>query len=281
LESAYAPTPNNIIPVVPGLPSAPELGIMDPYAGESCYAGMTLWWLMKALDHWPSAQATTSATTQPSSPPTTAPPAGKLPADSSHFVVGDLASSGLVWGRSGPVWWSVQGRRVCGGDPRCEQGLAAVKVWSQGRWRDLLALRPIQRGQTSQWELEFAHGYKVAPEFTSVSTTAHATTLHGIYRNPWGRRRPITWRIQTTATGVVVTMTPTLEAAVIAKIWLAPGAEAVPIAKAVPVTNKHPVVTPKAVFTPEAKTTTASGTATPMLLRWPAGALASVSISEE
>ncbi len=246
LRSEYAPWGNGIVPVVPGLSTSPEPGIMDPYASENCYAGMTLWWLMAALDHLPGPV-----------------PAKPLPADSPDFVVGDLRSSGLVWGRSGPVWWSLQGRRVCGGDPRCEQGLAAVKLWSQGRWRDLLALRPIQHGQTSQWELEFAHGYKIAPEFTSVDVTPHAVVLHGTYHDPWGRRREIMWRVQTTSTGVVVTMTPTPNAAVDAKIWLSPGAEA---------------EAADSVATVEAGITTASGAATPMSLHWPAGALASVDI---
>lgn len=239
LENTYAPAANGIIPVVPGLTTSPEPGIMDPYASESCYAGMTLWWLMDALDYRPSAQ-----------------PPAPLPADSPHFVIGDLRSSGLVWGRSGPIWWSVQGRRVCGGDPRCEQGLAAVKLWSGRRWEDLLALRPIQRGQTSQWELEFAHGYKVAPQFTSVGVTAGAAVLHGFYYGPRRRRHTLRWRVRATTTGVVVTMTRTPAAVVSAKIWLAPGAEA---------------AAADAVVTRDATVVTASGAATPVLLRWAVG----------
>ena len=238
LEDDYAPGPNGAIPVVPGLTASPEPGIMDPYASDSCYAGMTLWWLMGALDHWPSVQ-----------------PPAPLPADSTHFVIGDLSSSGLVWGRSGPVWWSVQGRRVCGADPRCEQGLAAVKLWTGQRWQDLLALRPIQRGQTSQWELEFAHRYKVAPQFTSVDVAAGAAVLHGFYFGPRGRRHRLRWRVRATTTGVVVTMTTTPTATVSAKLWLAPGAQA----------------RADAVVTREAEVVTASGAATPVSLRWAAG----------
>ena len=249
LESAYPPGANGIVPVVPGLTIFPEPGIMDPYAGESCYGGMTLWWLMEALDHWPSPQ-----------------PAASLPADSPHFVVGDLGSSGLVWARSGAVWWSLQGRKVCGGDPRCEQGMAAVKIWDGQRWRDLLALRPIQRGQTSQWELEFAHGYRTAPEFTSVKATAGAVVLHGSYFGPRGRRRTLTWRVQTTPVGVVVTMAPLSAAVVSAKVWLAPGAKA---------------EASDALVTRGVDVATASGAARPVSLRWPAGAIASVAIKEE
>ena len=191
---------------------------------------------------------------------------GQAPRGLPRLLVGDLYSSGLVWGRSGSVWWSLQGRRVCGGDPRCEQGLAAVKVWDQGRWRDLLTLRPIQRGQSSQWELEFADGYKIAPEFTSAEATARGTLLHGIYHDPRGRQHTITWRVQATATGVRVTMASTAAAAVSAKIWLAPGA----VAEAA-----------HSVTTSEPGVTTASGPATPVLLHWPAGTPASVSIREE
>ena len=249
LETAYAPGTNGTIPVVPGLSTAPEPGIMDPYASDSCYGGMTLFWLMEALDHWPSVQ-----------------PPAPLPADSPHFVIGDLRSSGLVWGRSGSLWWSVQGRRVCGADPRCEQGLAAAKLWTGQRWQDLLALRPIRRGQTSQWELEFAHRYKVAPQFTSVDVIAGAAVLHGFYYGPRRRRHRLRWRVRATATGVVVTMTPTPKAVTSAKIWLAPGAEA---------------EAANAVVTREAEVATASGPATPVSLRWAAGKTPRVEIREE
>jgi len=248
VENTYTPAASGIVPVVPGLTASPEPGIMDPYASESCYAGMTLWWLMDALDHWPDAQL----------------PA-PLPTDSSHFVVGDLRSSGLVWGRSGPVWWSVQGRRVCGGDPRCEQGLASVKLWNGRQWQDLLALRPIQRGQSSQWELEFAHGYRVAPQFTSVRLTPHGALLRGFYLDPRRRRHKVTWRVRATATGVVLTMKSPRRAVIDAKLWLAPGAEA---------NTMHSVVAS------EAEVVTASGPATPVVLRWAGGRTASVELRE-
>jgi len=246
LESAYGPDGDGIIPVVPGLMVSPEPAIMDPYASENCYAGMTLWWLVEALDNWPA------------DPPSTA-----LPADAPDFVVGDLASSGLVWGRSGSVWWSVQGRRVCGGDPRCEQGLADVMLLSGGRWRALLALRPIQRGQSSQWELGFAHHFKAVPEFTRVSSSGSVATLHGFYYGPRRHRRKVTWRVLPTATGVVIAMRPTSRASVSAKIWLAPQATAEAI-------NGETTVEPNV--------TTASGVATPELLRWAAGTPAILSL---
>jgi hypothetical protein len=137
LLAAYPLRADGLLPIVPGLGVEWNPSIMDGYAALNQYEGLTLWLLSDALAQWPRPEAAREP----------------LPGDSRELVANDLGSSGLVWGRSGSVWWQLSGRTTSS-DPRSAQGLVAVKVERAGVWHDLLALRPRQRGTSSVWTLE-------------------------------------------------------------------------------------------------------------------------------
>lgn len=139
LLAAYPLRADGLLPIVPGLGVEWNPSIMDGYAALNQYEGLTLWLLSDALAQWPRPEAAREP----------------LPGDGHELVASDLGSSGLAWGRSGSVWWQLSGRTTSS-DPRSAQGLVAVKVERAGVWRDLLALRPRQRGTSSVWTLETA-----------------------------------------------------------------------------------------------------------------------------
>ena len=127
--------------------------------------------------------------------------AASLPADSGNLLADDLGSSGLVWGRAAGVWWELSGRSTSG-DPREAQGLVAVKVSRASGWRDLLALRPIQHGQSSTWTLGLAHGGTRDTNLHKVRGTGARVVLSGSYRRANGHTvARATWTLSTTATG--------------------------------------------------------------------------------
>ena len=152
LQAAYPLRPDGLLPIVPGLGFDWSPSIMDGYAALNQYEGLTLWLLSDALAKWPQA-----GTSQAS-----------LPADNRELLVDDLASSGLVWGRAGSVWWQLAGRATSS-DPRAAQGLVAVKLDDASGWHDLLALRPIHGKTSSTWTLTYANGTVATPTFTGVA----------------------------------------------------------------------------------------------------------------
>ncbi len=124
-----------------------------------------------------------------------------LPADNRELLVDDLASSGLVWGRAGSVWWELSGRATSS-DPRAAQGLVAVKLNDASGWHDLLALRPIHGKASSTWTLTYADGTVATPTFTGVHGTGRKVLLLGRYRRAGGRvLGRVSWTLSTTATG--------------------------------------------------------------------------------
>ena len=165
LQAAYPLRPSGLLPIVPGLDFDWSPSIMDGYAALNQYEGLTLWLLSDALAKWPQ----TGASQAP------------LPADNHELLVDDLASSGLVWGRAGSVWWQLAGRATSS-DPRSAQGLVAVKLDDASGWRDLLALRPIHGKASSTWTLTYANGTVATPTFTGVHGTGGKVLLLGRYR---------------------------------------------------------------------------------------------------
>src|SRR6185437_11728772 len=200
-----------------------------------------------------------------------------LPGDGRELVADDLGSSGLVWGRSGSVWWQLSGRTTSS-DPRSAQGLVAVKVERAGVWHDLLALRPRQRGTSSVWTLETARRPatpnrpatpgKTAPPsktarpietatpiFTRARGTGSRVVLTGVYGQANDRRLAhVTWTLATTATGVRLSMSMPAKSTLHTTVWL-------------PSANAH-LFAPEASFTRGRCTVTASGLACPVTIYW-------------
>jgi hypothetical protein len=205
LLAAYSIRADGLLPIVPGLSLEWNPSIMDGYAALNQYEGLTLWLLSDALARWPRTQAL----------------GAPLPADSRELLADDLGSSGLVWGRSGPVWWELSGRRT-GRDSRSAQGLVAVKVSDASGWRDLLALRPRQGRPSSTWTLVLPHGTTANPTFTRVRGTGSHAVLTGVYRRANGHfLARAHWTLRTTATGLRLSMSVPAKAALHTTIWLA------------------------------------------------------------
>ncbi|MGA9875621.1 MAG: hypothetical protein WBQ21_07420 [Solirubrobacteraceae bacterium] len=250
LQEAYPLQPNGLLPIVPGLDLDWSPSIMDGYAALNQYEGLTLWLLSDALERWPSPQA----------------PRAPLPADGKSLLADDLASSGLVWGRAGQVWWELSGRSTSG-DPRDAQGLVAVKVGGAGDWRDLLALRPIRRGQPSSvWTLERAHKWSATATFEKVRGSGRSVALSGSYRRANDRLvARATWTLNTTATGVRVNMSAPAKDALHTTVWLAGG--------------NPQLSAPGATKTLGRCIVTASGRACPVTIYWPAHRAATLEIA--
>lgn len=185
LQDAYPARSDGLIPIVPGLLIEWNRNIVDAYAAFNQYEGLTLWFLSDALERWPDPAARRSP----------------LPADAPRLLVGDLASSGMVWGRSGPVWWALSARTTAG-DPRSEQGLLAVKVYDEGAWHDLLALRPAHSSLSTAWNLQLGAGHRTW-QVSGLRGSGRHVAFTAIYDSP----RPHTvvrWSLTTTPNGVAV-----------------------------------------------------------------------------
>lgn len=238
LQAAYPLQPNGLLPIVPGLGSDWSPTIMDGYAALNQYEGLTLWLLSDALAKWPQAGASQTS----------------LPADSRELLADDLASSGLVWGRAGSVWWQLSGRATSS-DPRAAQGLIAVKLNDTSGWHDLLALRPIHSKASSTWTLAYANGTIATPTFTGVHGTGRKVLLLGRYRTATGRvLGRAGWKLSTTARGVELSMTMPAKTTLHTTVWLTPGQD-------------H-LLAPGATITHGACTVTASGAACPATIYW-------------
>jgi hypothetical protein len=241
LMHTYPPRPDGILPIVPGLLVDWSPSIMDSYAALDQYEGLTLWFLSDALEHWPATGARRA----------------RLPVDTSDYLVGDLRSSGLAWGRSGDVWWSVSGHTI-GHDPRTAQGLVALKFRSAGVWRDLLALRPRKGGPSTIWTLALPKSRTATPAFTTVRGDGHRAVLIGNYRLANGRTvGRARWVLTTTARGVKVAMTFPHRDAMRASVWVESGGVR--------------VVAARGQVTRGACTVTASGRACPVSVAWTHG----------
>lgn len=211
---------------------------MDGYAALNQYEGLTLWLLSDALAKWPATEG----------------PQAPLPADNRELLVDDLASSGLVWGRSGSVWWELAGRATSS-DPRGAQGLVAVKSSDASGWRDLLALRPIHGKSSSAWTLTYANGTVATPTFTGVHGTGRRVLLLGRYKATGGRvLGRVRWTLRASATGVELSMSMPAKTTLHTTIWLAPE-------------HQH-LAAPGATITHGTCTVTASGGACPVTIYW-------------
>lgn len=121
--AAYKRFSDGTLAIVPGLGVAFNPFIMDDYAAQTQYNGLTMWLLEDAVDNWNDVAPT------------------RIPSES-KMLVNDLDSTGLVWARSGKVWWSISGRNM-GKDRRLDQGIVGLKVQrSDGTWKNILASRP-------------------------------------------------------------------------------------------------------------------------------------------
>jgi hypothetical protein len=207
LQVAYPLRPSGLLPIVPGLDFDWSPSIMDGYAALNQYEGLTLWLLSDALAKWPQV-----GTSQAS-----------LPADNHELLVDDLASSGLVWGRAGMVWWQLAGRATSS-DPRSAQGLVAVKSGDASSWHDLLALRPIHGKTSSTWTLTYADGTVATPTFTGAHGTGRKVLLLGRYRTATGRvLGRVGWALSTTAKGIELSMSMPAKTTLHTTVWLVPG----------------------------------------------------------
>ena len=239
LMASYAIRPDGVLPIVPGLDLEWNPSIMDGYAALNQYEGLTLWLLSHALDRWPRTEAWRAS----------------LPADSRELLAADLGTSGLVWGRSGGVWWELSGRAT-GRDPRSAQGLVAVKLASASGWRDLLALRPRHRGASSAWTLALAHGGTATPTFTRVRGTGSRVVLTGSYRRANGRfLARARWTLSTGAAGVRLGMSVPAKATLHTTVWLADE-------------DSQGLSAPAATTTRGACVVSASGRACPLAIHW-------------
>ena len=238
LQAAYPLRPSGLLPIVPGLDFDWSPSIMDGYAALNQYEGLTLWLLSDALAKWPQmgdAQAS-------------------LPADNRELLVDDLASSGLVWGRAGSVWWQLAGRSTSS-DPRSAQGLVAVKSNDASGWHDLLALRPIHGKTSSTWTITYANGTVATPTFTGVHGTGRKVLLLGRYRTATGRvLAHVGWALSTTAKGIELSMSTPAKTTLQTTVWLVPG-------------RQH-LSAPDATITHGTCTVTASGEACPAMIYW-------------
>ncbi len=238
LLDAYPLQPNGLLPIVPGLDLDWSSSIMDGYAALNQYEGLTLWLLSEALERWPQTQA----------------PRALLPADSRSMLADDLASSGLVWGRAGGVWWELSGRSTSG-DPRNAQGLVAVKVDGADGWHDLLALRPIHHGLSSVWTLTRAHKWIASPTFDKLRASRRGVVLSGDYTRANGRLTAhAKWTLHTTANGVTLSMSVPAEDSLHTTVWLAAG--------------NPQLRAPDATKTLGSCVVTASGRACPVTIYW-------------
>lgn len=244
LLAAYPLRADGLLPIVPGLSVEWNPSIMDGYAALNQYEGLTLWLLSDALAQWPRPESA----------------AGALPGDNTELVADDLGSSGLVWGRAGSVWWQLSGHSTSS-DPRSAQGLVAVKLEHDGRWSDLLALRPRRRGLSSVWTLTTAHGKTAMPSFSGAQGRGRKIVLGGDYRRPDGHLiARTTWTLATTPSGVRLAMKMPAKAALRTTLWL-PGAST-------------RLSAPGATFVRGACTVTASGHACPVTISWHTGRVA-------
>ena len=238
LLTAYPLRADGLLPIVPGLSIEWNRSIMDGYAALNQYEGLTLWLLSDALEQWPRPEA----------------PLQPLPGDNRELIADDLGSSGLVWGRSGSVWWQLSGHSTSS-DPRSAQGLVAVKLEHDGRWHDLLALRPRRRGLSSVWSLTTAHGRTAAPSFAAARGRGRRVVLSGDYRRPDGRLvARTTWTLTATPSGVRLAMKMPTKTALHTTLWL-PGAST-------------RLSAPGAAFAHGTCNVTASGRACPVTISW-------------
>jgi hypothetical protein len=243
LLGAYPLEPDGLLPIVPGLGLQWDPSIVDAYAAMNQYEGLTLWLLSDALSHWP--------------PPET--PRTALPADAPMSLFDDLASSGLVWGRKGNVWWELSGLGK-GADPRSAQGLVAVKVADGSVWRDLLALRPRGGGPSSAWTLTLAHGGTATPEFTKARGSGGKAVLTGVYRRANGHRLArAKATLLTTPRGIKLIVAVPPKATLHTAVWLAGGSAGAHVGG---------VHVEDATTATQACTVTASGLACPVTISW-------------
>jgi hypothetical protein len=249
LFASYPLEPDGLLPIVPGLGLQWDPSIVDVYAAMNQYEGLTLWLLSDALSRWPHTEASR----------------GALPADEPRSLFDDLASSGLVWGRKGGVWWELSGLGK-GTDPRSAQGLVAVKVTEGTGWRDLLALRPREGGPSSAWTLSLAHGGTATPVFAKARGSGGKMVLSGVYRRANGHRlmngRHVTRAkatLLTTASGIELSISVPAKTTLTTTVWLAGGTPGASIAG---------VHARDATTATQACTVTASGLACPVTVSW-------------
>ena len=224
------------IPIVPGLHTQFDPAITDVYASMTQYNGLTLMMLEDAAANWPEAVA----------------PAA-LPADGPYRVF-DLSGSGLLWGRSGQLWWAFSGRGSRA-EPRNEQGLVSVKVGEQAGWRDVLAARGVAGGPRSRWLLKTRRG-RARLRINRASGNGRRVLLRGNWRLLSDNRvhRRATVRLAVTRRGLVLSTRLRAGEVLTTSVWMRDVAQR-PFAR-------------RGRFRRAGCRVTVSGPACPVALRW-------------
>jgi hypothetical protein len=117
--------------IVPALGRDPQRGLpaLDPYAGAAIFSGLTLAFLEFAFDE---------AAAHPRK-------AGRIAADTDGARLLGRADDSFVTVRAGSLWFAVRQSRDMQrrlDDLRSDFGLVALKRRANGRWRDVIPVRP-------------------------------------------------------------------------------------------------------------------------------------------
>jgi hypothetical protein len=81
------------------------------------------------------------------------------------------------------VWWALSARTTAA-DRRSEQGLLAIKVYDQGAWHDLLALRPLRSPLSTAFNIESPDGRHRTWTVSAVRGDGRHAVFTAVYRTP-------------------------------------------------------------------------------------------------
>ena len=196
------------IPVIPGLTVSPSPDIADHYSSMTQYNGSTLFFLQHAAERWPDHVVPTP-----------------LPGDR-ELLVSDLGRGGpaLAWGRSGNVWWAIQGRRTRP-DSRATQGIVALKVRAATGWVDRLAARPIRQHPRTDWVLRTRTGRRAQLELTRAVGTGRHAVITGRWIVAGRTYRTARWDVRVRGNRLVMRTEPLRRGErLTAAVWMTPAA---------------------------------------------------------
>lgn len=163
--------------IVPALARDPQRGLagLDPYAGAAIFSGLTLVYLEEALREARRVER----------------PAGRLASDAPGPRRIGRADDTFVTVRRGDLWFAVRQSRDMQrrrDDLRSDFGLVVLKQRRDGRWRDLIPLRP--RVETADRRAADSAGPRLRPGGVPVgdriSAGPKSATITGGWRMPDG-----------------------------------------------------------------------------------------------
>lgn len=159
----YPRLSSGLLPIVPGLARGAQRKVMDGYAHQPEYSGLTLSMLTQALNHW-----------------TFDDPSAVKPAPD-QVLFSDPLGSGLINIRRNGAWASLLARST-GLDARSAQGLRALKIRHRGAWVDLLGVPARDRLYATDigWKLRRHESTDTAIIDRAVPTRSGAT-LYGAW----------------------------------------------------------------------------------------------------